>query len=448
MGARETTITFSILLLALAMFFVSPVTQLADSRYALLITERLLTHGTLTLDAYAPPRPGPPDDRPVTPKLPYPFWTDGDHVYHYAPIGTSVLSLPFVGVAKLAGISVVGANGEYQEKVERTLQHSLASLLMAALAALFYLTARLALPRAHAVWVAVGGALGTQVLSTASRALWSHTFQLLLLGLALWLVLRGEIEKRSPRPVLLATILSWAYVVRPTSLVSILVISGYVALRQPRRLPIFGASGCFWLALFVAHAWLAYGAALPPYYRASRLSFRDLWSALAGHLVSPARGLLVYVPLAGFVAFLVVRYRTLLRPRSLAIGGCAAVVGHIFVASAFPHWWGGRCYGPRLLTDLVPWLVLLGTLGLDAHVRARVASPSAPLPSRAVARPLAVAGVVLLAASVYMNGAGAVSKHGMDWNVRPVSVREAPERLWDWRDPPFLRWLAPERGVR
>jgi len=447
---RETTTTCSILFVsACAIFLASPTTQLADSRYALLVSEQLLTHGTLALDAYAPLGLGSAGGRRVGSKLPYQFWTADDHVYYYFPVGTSVLALPFVAVATAAGFSVVGPNGEYQENVERQLQRALAALLMAAVTVIFYLTARLTLPSALAVSVAVAGALGTQVWSTASRALWSHTFQILLVGLALWLVLRGAVEKRSPRPLLLATLLSWAYIVRPTSSVSILVISGYVAFCRPKDLFIFGKTGCFWMVLFVAHAWLTYGMLLPPYYLAQRLRFGDFWSALAGHLVSPARGLLVYVPLAGLVGFLVVRHRTLLRPRSLAITGCAAVVGHVFVASAFPHWWGGGCYGPRLLTDLVPWLVLLGALGLDAHARrATRGTPVAPRPGRTLARPLAIVAGTLLVASVYMNGVGAVSRHGMEWNATPIHVREAPERLWDWRDPPFLRWLAPERGSR
>ena len=26
-----------------------------------------------------------------------------------------------------------------------------------------------------------------------------------------------------------------------------------------------------------------------------------------------------------------------------------------------------------------------------------------------------------------------------DWSLKPVSVGEHPERVWDWTDPPFLR---------
>jgi hypothetical protein len=49
-----------------------------------------------------------------------------------------------------------------------------------------------------------------------------------------------------------------------------------------------------------------------------------------------------------------------------------------------------------------------------------------------------VAGALLLALSIGINGRGAISEATAMWNVRPVSVDEHPERLWDWRDPQFL----------
>jgi hypothetical protein len=38
-----------------------------------------------------------------------------------------------------------------------------------------------------------------------------------------------------------------------------------------------------------------------------------------------------------------------------------------------------------------------------------------------------------------MHAQGALDISGYAWNADPVSVDAHPERLWDWRDPPFLR---------
>ena len=47
--------------------------------------------------------------------------------------------------------------------------------------------------------------------------------------------------------------------------------------------------------------------------------------------------------------------------------------------------------------------------------------------------------VLLSGVSFFMHAHGALDFSGYAWNVDPVSVDEHPERLWDWRDPPFLR---------
>ena len=47
-----------------------------------------------------------------------------------------------------------------------------------------------------------------------------------------------------------------------------------------------------------------------------------------------------------------------------------------------------------------------------------------------------------VALSVLVHGRGALSPSGYAWNGSPVDVDRAPARLWDWRDPPFLRGVA------
>ena len=44
----------------------------------------------------------------------------------------------------------------------------------------------------------------------------------------------------------------------------------------------------------------------------------------------------------------------------------------ILLSSRWRMWWGGHCYGPRLLADAVPCLVLLTIPALDLVARAAV----------------------------------------------------------------------------
>src|SRR4029079_10614010 len=138
------------------------------------------------------------------------------HVYYYLPPGSSVLSVPFVSLFNLIGLSAVGDDNAYNHQGEVQIEAILAAFLMAALSCLFFYTARLILPIKWSVFVSLGGALGTQVYSTASRALWSHTWGILLLGIVVFLLLRLEARQRAVHPVLLASLLSWLYFIRPT----------------------------------------------------------------------------------------------------------------------------------------------------------------------------------------------------------------------------------------
>ena len=142
----------------------------------------------------------------------------------------------------------------YNPHGEVMIEAGLAALLMALLAAIFFYTARILLSPGWSAVIALGGALGTQVYSTASRALWSETWGILLLGVVIFMLLAHESGKRHLSPILLATLLSWMYFVRPTFAVPIVAISIYLFLFHRAlllRYAITGARG--WPALCSIH---------------------------------------------------------------------------------------------------------------------------------------------------------------------------------------------------
>jgi hypothetical protein len=157
--------------------------------------------------------------------------------------------------------------------------------------------------------IAIGGAFATQIFSTASRVLWTDTWGTFLLGIALWMILRRETRKGELNGVILATLMAWLYFVRPTFSVHIIAITIYVLMCQRKYFVGYALTGACWLALFFWYSWHNFQHLLPSYYRASRLYFGVFWTALAANLVSPGRGLLVYVPVLFFVGYLLVRYR-------------------------------------------------------------------------------------------------------------------------------------------
>jgi hypothetical protein len=432
-----------IFVVTLSIFLASKVHQIADSNYSMLLSQSLLDQRSFMLDSYAIPRYEPVwfGDHFINGPLYHLEVVDG-HLYYHFPPGSSILSVPFVGVMNMFGVSAANPDGTYNLEGEGRTEVKLAAILMAGLASLFFFTARLMLPLSWSVAVALGGALGTQVYSTASRALWSDTWGILLLGVVILLLLAHETGRRRFNAVVLATLLAWMYFVRPTFAVHILAISIYMLMFLRKQFISYAVTGAVWLAGFVLYSWYHFGTLVPSYYRAGRLQFYVFWEALAGNLISPGRGTLVYVPALFFVAYLLARYwRYIPLPRLLLLA-LSIVAGHLFIISGFGHWWAGHSFGPRFTTGLVPWFVLLTILGLKARQTCRE-SHAVRSGSRAVRRVELVLGGALLLLSVLINTLGATEHATWLWNQKPLGVDEHPERLWDWRQPQFLAGLLP-----
>ncbi|MEM9776644.1 MAG: hypothetical protein AAF902_18845, partial [Chloroflexota bacterium] len=103
-----------------------------------------------------------------------------------------------------------------------------------------------------------------------------------------------------------------------------------------------------------------YGSILPPYYGLNRLDDAPvaMWVGLIGNLISPSRGLLVYmpwliVPLAGLIAV------PKLLKNKLIIYALAWFILQWLIASRAVGWWGGASFGPRLLAESMPALILI-----------------------------------------------------------------------------------------
>jgi hypothetical protein len=361
------------------------------------------------------------------------------HLYYYFPPGSSLLSLPFVAVFEATGLSTMKPDGGYSRRGEKRMDRRVAAIVAAAYVVIVYLTARLLLSGRASLLIALAVALGTPVWSSASRALWSHTWDLVLLGLVVHHLLAFETGRARLRPVALGTLLAWSYFTRPTSSIALAVIGLWVVGRARHALPLFATTLAVWLGLFVAYSWHHFGRILPHYYSAGRLGLDHLAEALAGNLVSPSRGLLVYVAMLLWVIFLLVRRARFLSPRPLVLASLAVVTLHWVAISGYPHWWGGHSYGPRLMTDTLPWWVFLGVCGLRARQHARCAEAQ---PGAAGGRLEVAMGIVLVVLSVAANAPGALSRRSWDWNVLPYDVDRHPSHLWDWTDPQFLAWVG------
>ncbi len=417
----------ALFVLVFAAFYWSPAQQIWDSKYSMLLSQTILQRHSVDLK-FAQlggfSSPGTVDL--------YQTVAVNGRLLYYMPWGGSLLALPAVAALNASGISAIDADGRYDAQGEAAIQRIMAPLLMAATIWLIFRIALLAgLPVSWALVIAVGTAFGTQVWSTTSRALWSLTWLVTLLTLVIWILMRCEAGKSRFRPILTATLLSWMYFVRPTGSTAIIAISFYVLVAYPAALPAYVITGLVWLGAFVGCSFYFFGAPLPPYYRMTWwFSVSEARHRLLGLLLSPSRGLLVYVPVVMFVLYLAIRYWKDLKHKRLAIVALAAIGANLTLVSMLMLWWGGWSYGPRELTDTIPFFVLLAILGCRAFL-----DDSSIGLHRASAT--IAAGLTLLALSVVMNAPGALSGAANAWNAW-AHLEEHHDRLWDWSHAQFL----------
>jgi hypothetical protein len=423
-----------VFLLSLAVFLSAPVINVSDSRYTALLSECLLHHRTAELDEYYKvpvPHPTRDPNRPGEANE-YQLVQARGHLTYFFPHGTSILSIPMVAAMNSVGVSAATPDGRLSLDGEIRIGRAIAAVLMAALTCVFFAMATMMLPVSWSIVVALGASLGSQILSTASRGLWSHDWEIFLYGLVAYSLLSTEHRGVRLRPVWLGTLVAWIYFVRPTGSVALVALSAYVLWIHRQDFIAYAAALAGWMAAFVAYWWSVFGVLLPQYFKAARMHLENVAVGLAGNLIHPSRGLFVFVPTTLFVLYLVVRYRKHLAHRPLAILALAQIVGLYIVISNF-FWASAYCYGPRYFTDAIPWFVLLAILGLDAMRHA---------PGGSRHRIEIAVAIFLLAVSVAINARGAWSWEALDWSVGDYAVHQPS--MFDWRYPQFMAGLMAE----
>jgi hypothetical protein len=290
-------------------------------------------------------------------------------------------------------------------------------------------------PRALLVTAVV--AFATSLRTIAATGLWEHTSAApwLVTGLALWC----WAPRRPWLYPLAGAALAAATACRPNLFPAALLVC-WSAARDGRRggaRPTAGAVVAVGGLALVAN-WSLYGSILGgrsaivssithTHAVGSYVGF-SLWN-LVGLLAAPSRGLFVYSPVLLFALPGLVRSLRASAPpaeRLITVAGLLVFLLYGFVAT----WWAGWGFGPRYLTDLLPfaalWLV------------------RTPLP-RAGAPVAAAAFVAALAWSGWTQELG-VRAYPCGWEGYPANVDQAPERLWTWHDTEIARcWAALER---
>ncbi len=275
-------------------------------------------------------------------------------------------------------------------------------------------------------------ALGTETWSIASQGLWQHgPGELAIIGCFYFLQYWSEDRRRNGALWLCGACAAAAFIIRPTSVVLLPALFAALLIARAttaQHLRIWSVAllGGLMIASYNFYVFQNVSGG----YDVASLD-GSIPSGLAGLILSPGRGLLIYTPILVFAVFPFLTPIGARLRNPLLVAAVVFVIFDAIVMARWQVWWGGFCWGPRLLTELVPPLIVMMALGVSATDRSRLWSWPSPWPRRAFA--------VLALYSVLIQGVGVFFYPKGHWDATPQRVDKAPSRLWDWRDNPIAR---------
>jgi hypothetical protein len=345
------------------------------------------------------------------------------HILSLYPVVLPVLVAPLY-VPAVGYLHFKGWTDARLDRVARVMEKLTASFLAALSAALLYLLLRRRAKGSIALLLTLAYAFGTTTWTISSQALWQHGMAELL--------------------VIAALLLLTAPCTAPRTLAAGLLL-GLIAGNRPPDVILGAALGVyalFWVGSRGRAVLLAAASALPMvvvllynlhtagnvgggYGVIGTVHFFEhpLLPGMAGLLVSPTRGLLVFCPFLLFLA-LAYRHRPQLREeRLLTLCMSVAVILQLMLYAKV-DWRSGLSWGPRYMTDLLPLLIWM----LVPVVAAL----------RGVGRVSFLAAVGI---AVVLEAIGAFSySFSLDLPIyaADLSLRDDMRGAWQWQNAPYI----------
>ncbi|MBP9759629.1 hypothetical protein KBD45_08105 [Candidatus Dojkabacteria bacterium] len=411
-----------IVITSLYIFFVyllSPITTSYDSRWSIHLGLSIIREHNIDLDEF----------KSIIGNDYYRVVTINRHIYSIFPIGVNLISLPILIVIDkyylFNHIDLYNLLQTYDSYLLTSkIENVISSFICALCSILIYILVRKDIGRTKSFILVLIFAFGTSVWSIASRSLWSHGAEILMLLMAM-LLLNIKSGKSKHFVILSSLPIGLSVLIRPTGIIFLLLLSLYIAYAYKKYFLRYLVLLMIIITSFIYFNFTTFHTIFPSYYNLDRIGLHQHFiEATLGNLISPSRGLLIYSPIFIFsllgIYFKIKLHKFYFFDFILVL----ILIFYYLGTSAFPHWWGGDSFGPRLLSGLIPILTYFLIPVLKFKFKHNW---------------FTLLFVICLGMSVFIHYKGSNSFACWQWNATPSRIDISTDRLWDWHDIQFLR---------
>lgn len=266
----------------------------------------------------------------------------------FYPMGASLYALPIYFLSELLGFSPL----EHIDALEKVS----ASSAVALSAVFLFLSLSMLTEEGWAYLITFIYAFCTSSWSVSSQGLWQHGPSQLSLAASLFFLLKG---KGNPRYLIPAgATVAFSLFCRPTNGIALFFILIYFVVFKREDLPYFLLLSVPLLLLLFLYNYTHYGNLVGGYH--GLVTHPYFWrgsflKTLLALLISPSRGLFFYSPIMVFSCIGGIFLIKGAKDNPLFL--CLSVIplGYLLVFSHYTVWWGGGSFGPRLLSDPLPF---------------------------------------------------------------------------------------------
>jgi len=289
-----------------------------------------------------------------------------DHFYSTYPIYSGITITPIYLAVKWVAPETFEnwkheysqRNGDLQEGIVALMHKYSAAIISAFAVTIFWLIAtRLEVSLIVSLPTTIAFAVGSPIMSSMALQVWSHGPAILFMLLAVYFSASLVEERQANIGLALGGMAAaWSVACRPTGFVAASLLALYVLLKHGKRSLFFGLP---FLVLFCGVIYFnidIYGKLFGGYQGQVEKFSMPTFYRLFQLLMSPSRGLLPFAPYVLILLFFIPK--VFQRKVDLLTLTIFAAVAEFSIYICWSIWWGGNCFGPRLLSDCIMWCLL------------------------------------------------------------------------------------------